>query len=1138
MDIWAGLIRLAKTEFEDEGVDFVYSTFRLAGPDSYDLHRFIQRAVDEDGRPLYVDYQVAPGVIVTPVVNDELLVVGGRVDYDSTLDIVRAGQLAAAMPPGRFAIRLKFVRHPQQDEPPIVVDGQDILHESKGGAVLTVSGNVPPGRLVGIDEQYYDPTYPASAVVYGFTRVVPPGQAPLMPMRVGDYNCVAMRLREHYNKKLRGGGLTTNRASALDEWEERVREPGATLEDVGRLETKLKQGIRLVDISSGVIYDSGKYIKGGHPPVTLIAHNAHAWSPDTSFPPITKVKTFCDSVWDAISRESAPPHSVWLIGEDDGNYDEFVLADGTLCRSERRDRSVSNACLDYVGTNMTDPTIMKLCGVTFEDFERGDADEFSVATTLSNMVMGKTHAANVLARILNGWKRTPVKYKSQIDASCIEGRHGGVWNAEAYHVERYVSIDIKEAYPACFRGLGECRPYYERYGHPEPPYARIKVDGPLPANDYCGFAQIKSWRFHPDCHPILPAWFGMHFETKGWAPVVLLRFMVDTCLLVELTIGDVVLSLNPQWTKWLPPEKDTARHVIGCFTQGAREGGRRLTRRLVVDEEEARYIQENTMRTGSFLGAKRCPLGLVLEYYEGRRPQYTHLRASMLSYSYINLLAMLRRIPVKDAVRVATDSIYVPADLDLSSIESFASGKSVSPGRWRKKDELMYPPKESAAYQSPELMCGEHELDPSTAPSHEDPIARSRVSYLYGGGGSGKSYRVFNLFKGAGGTKDLIAFAPIHRLVKQHITDYGRRTCTYNSFFHWAKGPWDPKCMGQTYIPRIIIWDEVCMVDETILRIFTEYLLGKGCQIIFLGDPAQPPPIKGTKPHDWLMSIADYHEELTTDHRAKCPRLRALKRRMRGRSDAVACSMMRGAIPAINSWENTLEEWRPGDTIYAARRKMRGMVERSLLQWQREHFPNDPIPISYDPENSRQQNCEIAIPGTDRRENIVRHDVVEVPYDVAIGAIATKDWRLGYSFTCHCTIGLTVPAPLRVWIIDENLGCDNLGYLSVSRFQYLDQIRRTRGPGCINQPKTDGDPYSHYRRQITRRFNSYGVRCFNDIANYVEVRSVISNQNGRCPKCDVVLHFGDVPNWVPTGKDGGRASLFNLAMICAQCHKK
>ncbi|MEW8688959.1 MAG: hypothetical protein AB2556_24335, partial [Candidatus Thiodiazotropha sp.] len=55
----------------------------------------------------------------------------------------------------------------------------------------------------------------------------------------------------------------------------------------------------------------------------------------------------------------------------------------------------------------------------------------------------------------------------------------------------------------------------------------------------------------------------------------------------------------------------------------------------------------------------RCELGHILTYYDGSQPQFTHLRVSMLAYAHINFLSMLRSFEPDEAVRVATDSIYI-----------------------------------------------------------------------------------------------------------------------------------------------------------------------------------------------------------------------------------------------------------------------------------------------------------------------------------------------------------------------------------------------------------------------------------------------------------------------------------------------
>ncbi|MEW8688319.1 MAG: hypothetical protein AB2556_21110, partial [Candidatus Thiodiazotropha sp.] len=62
--------------------------------------------------------------------------------------------------------------------------------------------------------------------------------------------------------------------------------------------------------------------------------------------------------------------------------------------------------------------------------------------------------------------------------------------------------------------------------------------------------------------------------------------------------------------------------------------------------------------------------------------------------------------------------------------------------------------------------------------------------------------------------------------------------------------------MGQKYIPRVIIWDEVCTVPRPILETFLDCLDGRGVQVVCCGDQGQPPPITGEMPHDWLQRRA------------------------------------------------------------------------------------------------------------------------------------------------------------------------------------------------------------------------------------------------------------------------------------------
>ena len=76
-------------------------------------------------------------------------------------------------------------------------------------------------------------------------------------MRDGDLNCVAQRVVEHFEGALRGQGITQTRRQKIQEWEERGRETGATVDDVAKLEKILKRVIILKDIAGKGVYNSG-----------------------------------------------------------------------------------------------------------------------------------------------------------------------------------------------------------------------------------------------------------------------------------------------------------------------------------------------------------------------------------------------------------------------------------------------------------------------------------------------------------------------------------------------------------------------------------------------------------------------------------------------------------------------------------------------------------------------------------------------------------------------------------------------------------------------------------------------------------------------------------------------------------------
>ena len=142
------------------------------------------------------------------------------------------------------------------------------------------------------------------------------------------------------------------------------------------------------------------------------------------------------------------------------------------------------------------------------------------------------------------------------------------------------------------------------------------------------------------CHP---RWFGRHLADASWAPTPLLVLLVESCLLKTLKVREAIVSFGRQTEVWLPDGRDETCSVIGKFTQGSVADGKRLTRRLVIDQGELDFLVGDTRQSGTLVVAPQmCPLGHILMYYDGSQPQYTHLRASMLAYAHINLLSMLQ----------------------------------------------------------------------------------------------------------------------------------------------------------------------------------------------------------------------------------------------------------------------------------------------------------------------------------------------------------------------------------------------------------------------------------------------------------------------------------------------------------------
>ena len=118
---------------------------------------------------------------------------------------------------------------------------------------------------------------------------------------------------------------------------------------------------------------------------------------------------------------------------------------------------------------------------------------------------------------------------------------------------------------------------------------------------------------------------------------------------------------------------------------------------------------------------------------------------------------------------MATDSIYVQKSAlkRLEGVKAFIPMKKMrlrsrfAREEYRDKDEELYMPVEHAAYLAKPnyIVNTKKDLSPSTAPRHDDPLSRHRLSYL----SSGKTTRAIELFL----QRNPLVFTPTHRLAKE-----------------------------------------------------------------------------------------------------------------------------------------------------------------------------------------------------------------------------------------------------------------------------------------------------------------------------------------------------------------------------------
>ena len=388
---------------------------------------------------------------------------------------------------------------------------------------------------------------------------------------------------------------------------------------------------------------------------------------------------------------------------------------------------------------------------------------------------------------------------------------------------------------------------------------RVAINGELPDFDLTGFARVVSFKLRQRLHPCSYLWIGRHMSEKSWMPIVLLRYMLDSGMLLSLIVGEAIISYKCQKDVWLPkpdlnniiqqqreqfPDladeeimrassglyhcrekiaKDISRRMIGKFTTRGRFYNAKYSSRLITDSAEYDFVIKNLTTTNMYVTLRDAFLsngkrfGTIVTYIDGENAQYTHLRSSMLAYTTINLFSMINRFP-DIAVRVATDSMHIQKK-HIKDVEEYLD-PCVNWGGWRIKKEILHDYSISADAEMFDkyIEIGNSSEFSSNAPSVSDPVTRYKTVYLNGCGGSGKTTRAIELYKNV----SMIVLTPTHRLARE-ITQRGVKACTYHSFFRYKGDLWTPERMGDKFIPPVVVWDEAVLYQR---KHYNYFLIG------------------------------------------------------------------------------------------------------------------------------------------------------------------------------------------------------------------------------------------------------------------------------------------------------------------------
>lgn len=363
-----------------------------------------------------------------------------------------------------------------------------------------------------------------------------------------------------------------------------------------------------------------------------------------------------------------------------------------------------------------------------------------------------------------------------------------------------------------------------------------------------------------------------------------------------------------------------------------------------------------------------------------------HISSYILSYSRIQILRQLLKMPFNKVARVQLDGIFY-AELDIEAPENFQN-KPVSNYK---------------CGANPESYISSYRTRPFNAPELEE-WNKHRIINGFGEAGAGKSRYFLTQAK----LINPCYVAKEHKIIQEKREEYGiTNTSTLQRLLIDSYNPADTSTL---------LIDESSKLNNTeVSKIVEKYNRSK---IIFIGDSCQLPPFSTSS--DKLIRTKEserpdyskfYQYEFKTNYRCKCPKLKEILDALRN------MIITNKPLREINDFFlASLEQNKGTDENYNVNEYIICGTHDEIDYYTQKHS-NKPKKWIIEKTNEKYNAGTILIQEDKPASSALRH-----------------------AFTGTATQGITIKSPEKLYISPDGLFCREMAYTVLSRVEYLDQV--------------------------------------------------------------------------------------------------